>query len=494
MKRSDSKGINIFNVNFLGRNKNKEKKAAQKAALAAASLANTSDTQSKKKSSAKKASSNLGTNNKNSSTNSSQYENLNLSTSTFLNGGLSISNTSKQDSSSLNSEDSNEQRNTTNVEQSNSNNNNNLSVPVGGSEGMANNITTSANNTTSNNNNGSISARSIGSITGSLSFDLLDQLKMSNGSDIDSEGYSIRPESTEVGHRKRNGEPMRNKDNDDMNNLYASSSTDSDSDDSDSENNGSVGGPVKVMLKIKPKSEVEKNPVVNNADVLREISKNLQLKPMLASGAPLATSGQNKNVKKRTYYYNYGTANPDQASSGYSSSSFLHQASLDLAEKEDKGASLANSNVSMTRSCSVGSVISGNNSNNFLADFNSFNTSTNQPTALSNQANSSSVLNSSDSLFDFGRWKLEVVNGVFNNVNSGPEGPIKWSKMLNISCHSSSRQSTLNYKYFLKVLLCTAVYLSFFSKFCFFSSEISLGNSVVLKIINNQTIKSTLFE
>ncbi len=402
MKRSDSKGINIFNVDFLGRNKNKEKKAAQKAALAAASLANTSDTQSKKKTSAKKASSNPAANNKNSTTISSQYENLNLSTSTFLNGGLSISNTSKQDSSSLNSEDSNEQRNITNVEQSYSNNNNNLSVPVSGSEGMAN----SANNTTSNNNNGSISARSIGSITGSLSFDLLDQLKMSNGSDIDSEGYSIRPESTEVGRRKRNGgEPMRNKDNDDMNNLYASSSTDSDSDDSDSENNGSVGGPVKVMLKIKPKSEVEKNPVVNNADVLREISKNLQLKPMLASGAAaLATSGQNKNVKKRTYYYNYGTANPDQASSGYSSSSFLHQASLDLAEKEDKGASLASSNVSMTRSCSVGSVISGNNSNNFLADFTSFNTSTNQPTALSKQANNSSVLNSSDSLFDFGRW------------------------------------------------------------------------------------------
>ncbi len=168
--------------------------------------------------------------------------------------------------------------------------------------------------------------------------------------------------------------------------------------------------------------------MVNNADVLREISKNLQLKPMLASGAALATSGQNKNVKKRTYYYNYGTANPDQASSGYSSSSFLHQASLDLAEKEDKGASLATSNVSMTRSCSVGSVISGNNSNNFLADFNSFNTSTNQPTALSNQANSSSVLNSSDSLFDFGRWKLEVVNGVFNDVNSGPEAPIETVK------------------------------------------------------------------
>jgi len=132
MKRSDSKGINIFNVDFLGRNKNKEKKAAQKAALAAASLANTSDTQSKKKTSAKKASSNPAANNKNSTTISSQYENLNLSTSTFLNGGLSISNTSKQDSSSLNSEDSNEQRNITNVEQSYSNNNNNLSVPVSG--------------------------------------------------------------------------------------------------------------------------------------------------------------------------------------------------------------------------------------------------------------------------------------------------------------------------------------------------------------------------
>jgi hypothetical protein len=55
MKRSDSKGINIFNVDFLGRNKNKEKKAAQKAALAAASLANTSDSQKKANKANKKA-------------------------------------------------------------------------------------------------------------------------------------------------------------------------------------------------------------------------------------------------------------------------------------------------------------------------------------------------------------------------------------------------------------------------------------------------------
>lgn len=58
MKRSDSKGINIFNVDFLGRNKNKEKKAAQKAALAAASLANTSDSQKKAGKTNKKANAN----------------------------------------------------------------------------------------------------------------------------------------------------------------------------------------------------------------------------------------------------------------------------------------------------------------------------------------------------------------------------------------------------------------------------------------------------
>ena len=117
----------------------------------------------------------------------------------------------------------------------------------------------------------------------------------------------------------------------------------------------------------------------------------------------------NKNkVNKRTYYYNYGTANPNQASSGYSSSCLLEtQKSLELgSEVGSSQAALAN--LSMTRSCSVGSVISGNNSN-LLGDFSSFNnnTSNSQTSPLKqqqHQANSSgSILNTSESLFDFGK-------------------------------------------------------------------------------------------
>ena len=68
------------------------------------------------------------------------------------------------------------------------------------------------------------------------------------------------------------------------------------------------------MLKIKPKSEVppeDDAKQANSANVLREISKNLILKPPGAT----ATSQRNQaNLanKKRAYYYNYGTANPDQ--------------------------------------------------------------------------------------------------------------------------------------------------------------------------------------
>ena len=73
---------------------------------------------------------------------------------------------------------------------------------------------------------------------------------MSNGgSDVDSEGYSIRPESS-LDLRSRNfnveqGGGSKNKDNDDMNNFYNSSSTSSNSDDSDSDGGDGVG-PVKV--------------------------------------------------------------------------------------------------------------------------------------------------------------------------------------------------------------------------------------------------------
>ena len=117
------------------------------------------------------------------SNNNTQYENLNTSNSVFLNGGGN----NHKDSSSINSEDSNEQRQITEQQSLNLNNNNNNHLL------LTTNSTVIIENQT---NNGSITARSISSITGSLSFDLLDQLKLSNGSDIDSEGYSIRPDSS----------------------------------------------------------------------------------------------------------------------------------------------------------------------------------------------------------------------------------------------------------------------------------------------------------
>ncbi len=307
------------------------------------------------------------------------------------NAGLSISNNSNRDSSSINSEDSNER---------NINNNNNIiseQIVITNPDMILNTQIQSNQNGVSNTNQnvgGSITARSISSITGSLSFDLLDQLninKISNGSDIDSEGYSIRPESS-MGQRRirKKDEPLRNKDNEDMNNLYASSSTtnsDDDSDDSDSENgDGSGGGPRKVNIKINPKDPADEKKKIND-DVLREISKNLQLiKP--SNNMNLFNSGKQTN-KKRTYYYNYGTANPDQATSGWSSSNLLN--SPDVISKPSITESTDNS--LMHRSISVGSVVQNNN---FLLDDFKFSPTTATTTTTTTKQQTT------DSLFDFG--------------------------------------------------------------------------------------------
>ncbi len=145
--------------------------------------------------------------------------------------------------------------------------------------------------------------RSTNNINVSSSLDLFDQLnKNSNGSDVDSEGYSIRPDYK--GDNK--------KDNEDMNNFYKSSATESDS---DSEPEIGVG-PTKVMLKIKPKTEVEEN-LNENSEVLREVSKNLQLKTLSSLqqqqqlGGGIAAGG-GLQQKKRTYF-SFGTlANTNQ--------------------------------------------------------------------------------------------------------------------------------------------------------------------------------------
>ena len=128
MKRSDSKGLNIFNVDFLGRNKNKEKKAAQKAAAAAAAAANSPNTvpdvAQTQTSTLSKSKFSRGIKKKNpptsaSGSNSQQYETFNTtitsnSSSLFNtnNVGLSVSNNSNRDSSSINSEDSNDHKTT----------------------------------------------------------------------------------------------------------------------------------------------------------------------------------------------------------------------------------------------------------------------------------------------------------------------------------------------------------------------------------------------
>ena len=109
----------------------------------------------------------------------------------------------------------------------------------------------------------------------SLSLDMLDHLKIS---DVDSEGYSLRPDSSI---------DLRRRTNDDMNNYVSSPSSSESDSDSDEQ-------PVKVMLKINPKNEETK---VQNMDVLREISKNLQLQKPASK-----VSKQSK-----TYHYNYNS-------------------------------------------------------------------------------------------------------------------------------------------------------------------------------------------
>ncbi|CAF0947278.1 unnamed protein product, partial [Brachionus calyciflorus] len=112
----------------------------------------------------------------------------------------------------------------------------------------------------------------------SLSLDLLDHLKIS---DVDSEGYSLRPDSSI---------DLRRKTNDDMNNyVSSSSSSSSSSSDSDSDTDDQ---PVKINLKINPKKDhVDKS---ENVEALKEISKNLILQKPPA-----------KTAKTKTYYYNY---------------------------------------------------------------------------------------------------------------------------------------------------------------------------------------------
>ncbi len=321
-KKSDkSSGLNIFNVDFLGRNKNKKNNNSNKDS-------NSNDSSSKKnskfsknnKKSKQSSSSNLNSTN--------QYENLN-STSTN-------NNTLNRDSSSINSEDSNENREKNQQQQQQQ------------IMQLQPDLLT--------NNGGSVTARSISSITG-FSFDLIDQFKSNNNlnfnnghlnnlnNDVDSEGYSIRPPNSSSTFRKNLN---LNKNNDDMNNFYHSaSSTPSSSDDSDSDGDGS-GGPLKVMLVIRPKSETNSDEQTNT-DKLKEISKNLQLKPGSAAGL-LPPPGKSGSQSKKTYYYNYGTAAGVQPQTANTTTP------LSVLQDDQNSYSDLNGQKNMPRSVSVGTI------------------------------------------------------------------------------------------------------------------------------------------
>ena len=383
-KKSDSSrsGLNIFNVDFLGR---KNKKAAAAAAAAAAAQkdsnkdqtnTNTISKSSKFSRNTKKSSkqqANTTTSNTSASTSINQYENLSLNNTNTNN------NTSNRDSSSINSEDSNEQHKhlqqsdtTTTTPPSSQqqqqpktqNNNNNLDLIILP-------------------NNGSITARSISSITGSLSFDILDHLKSSNSNqqhtDIDSEGFSIKPpDSSSIGLRRRHNKIAKN--NDDMNNFYnsATSTDSSSSSDSDSDDANSTSGPMKVMLTIKPKNEADNQKDQTNTDLLREISKNLQLKPNTGFNlGKLPQTAQNKN--KKTYYYNYGTS---AAAASNNTTTPANTSSNTTFEEMDKNMPRSYSVGQMPASSSTQLNLSGNISNTSTATNNQTNNNNNNNTSL----------------------------------------------------------------------------------------------------------------
>jgi hypothetical protein len=410
-KKNDSKGLNIFNVDFLGRNKNKEKKAAQKAAAAAAAAATASENKDTILSKSK-----FSRNKKNKQTSSSSYS---TTSTTAADSNNLINLNINKDTSSLNSEDSSDTHQRTVLADQSTIKSSPASIikssnqqTINADQQLVNQLTS----TNTSNGGGSITARSISSITGSLSFDLLDQLKISsNGhaSDIDSEGFSIRPDSSIDLRRKNLNNNDKNRDDGDMNNLYGSS-TDSDSDDSDSDNGDSMGGPVKVMLKIKPKSDItddDEKKMKNNTDVLREISKNLQLKPPGPANTTNSTS-RTKLTNKRTYYYNYGTANPDKATSGYSTT---------VSNLLDNDSNIKNDSSSinnMTRSISVGSVVNSNIS--YSVDlFSEFNRTT--PSNSTNKNNSFNVTNNKNttSLLDLDlNFEIPNNSSTSNNLNN----------------------------------------------------------------------------
>lgn len=117
--------------------------------------------------------------------------------------------------------------------------------------------------------------------------DNLSQNKANNSPNFDT--YSIQPES--IIDLKKSKE------------IESSSTITSDSsdfDESDTEDNDSYG-PIKVNIRIKPKTEIKET---KNDDVLREISKNLQLVKLSNQ-----VDFNKQSVKHKPYHYSYGTSN-----------------------------------------------------------------------------------------------------------------------------------------------------------------------------------------
>lgn len=144
------------------------------------------------------------------------------------------------------------------------------------------------------------------------------------------------------------------------------------------------------MLKIKPKSEVneDEKQQQNNTDVLREISKSLQLKP---PGQQL----KEKLTKKRTYYYNYGTA-------------ITNSTNTDDSKPADAPAHI-------TRSVSTGSVLNHPQHSLLLEDLNlNFNLNINKQPAVQSQQQQRPVTSSLLDL-DFSKTSIPV-NLTLNKV------------------------------------------------------------------------------
>jgi hypothetical protein len=232
----------------------------------------------------------------------------------------------------------------------------------------------------------------------------------------------------------------------------AGSSSDSDSDDATS-----MSGPLKVMLRIKPKQETP--PVENNTDLLREISKSLQLKPASASsslnGSGFNLSKVGTGKKTKAYYYNYGTA---AAANAITTNSFSNTTTpvnhVDMSLTEADAAGNSHNNNNMPRSYSVGTMpmsmalanaaIGTNNNNN-----NNNNNNASTATLAQNTNGNTGTSTMNNSLLDFGELNFSNISNntttnVNNNNNSTLQTSLSASKINNGNMMNTENNSLYN--------------------------------------------------